>query len=314
MTSYLVTGGAGFIGSHICQTLQQRGNRVRILDDFSTGKKENINRGLGDVEVIEGSITDENTLRESLNRVDYCIHLAAIPSVPRSVSNPMASNNINVTGTLKVFLAARDAGVKRIILASSSSVYGNATQVPLLEELPRCPISPYGVTKACDEMYAEAFNALFEMEIVCLRFFNVFGPRQDPGSQYAAVVPIFLDRIMQGQAPLVFGDGHQARDFTYVGNVVKANILACEYPKRLRGIFNIACGASTTLLELIDEMGSVLGADITPEFAPARPGDIMRSWANIDSARTAFGYEPEVGLKEGLQRTAEWMRERNGQG
>ncbi len=313
MASYLVTGGAGFIGSHIVHALEGQGHQVSVLDDFSTGRHKNLASLISRITVVEGSICDLTALDRAMADSEYCVHLAAIPSVPRSVDNPAASNDTNVTGTLNVLLAAREHGVKRIVLASSSSIYGNAVNMPLDEEVPRVPISPYGVTKACNEMYAEAFNALYGMEIVSLRYFNVFGPRQDPNSQYAAVIPIFLERMARNKAPLIFGDGLQARDFTYVDNVVHANLAACNCAKPLRGIFNIACGASTTLLSLVDKMNKVLGTALAPEFAPPRPGDIRQSWAKIDRARTAFGFQPQVDLTEGLRRTVQWMRETENQ-
>lgn len=309
MPKFVVTGGAGFIGSHLVRALIARGNAVTVVDDFSTGKRENLAGVEPLVELLEGSIEDRDLLAHAMRDADYCLHQAAIPSVPRSVADPFASNRANVEGTLNVFVAARDANLKRVVFASSSSIYGNTDRVPVNENLPRAPISPYGVTKATDELYGEVFSGLYGLDVVALRYFNVFGPRQAPDSAYAAVVPIFLRHMLRGERPPVHGHGQQARDFTYVENVVQANLRACQVEGRIAGVYNIACGASTSVLELVAALNTLLGTSIAPEHLPARAGDILRSWADIAKARKAFGYSPLVTLNEGLEKTIAWFRE-----
>lgn len=312
MATFLITGGAGFIGSNLAHALASQGETVRILDDFSTGRRANLS-GLGSaVEVIEGSVCDRAALEKALRGVRYCLHQAAIPAVPRSIAAPEATNHANVDGTLSVFVAARAAGVERVVYASSSSVYGNAQTFPLNETLPKAPISPYAVSKAAGEMYAEVFSELYGMDLVGLRYFNVFGPRQDPNSDYAAVIPRFVVRLLRGEAPIIFGDGTQARDFTFVDNVVDANLRACRRSGPLSGVYNIACGRPVSVLELARALSRLIGADIAPEFHPARAGEILRSWADISRARGAFAYEPSVSLEEGLTHTLRWLREEEG--
>jgi UDP-glucose 4-epimerase len=309
MADYLVTGGGGFIGSNLVRALLEAGDAVRVLDDFSTGRRSNLAGLEKEIRLFEGSILDEDLLARAMRGAACCLHQAAVPSVPRSVADPLGSNAANVEGTLKVFLAARAAGVRRVVHASSSSVYGNVPEMPLREDLPRNPISPYGISKAAAEMYGESFAALYDMEIVALRYFNVFGPRQDPASQYAAVIPIFITRMLRGEGPPVFGDGLQARDFSYVENVVSANLLAARREARLCGVYNVACGASTSLLELAAILNALLGTDLEPEFHPPRAGDIRNSWADIQRAETAFGYRPVVSVKAGLEKTIAWIQE-----
>lgn len=308
MSKFVVTGGAGFIGSHLVRALIARGNAVTVVDDFSTGKRENLQGVESLVELLEGSIEDRALLAHAMRDADYCLHQAAIPSVPRSVADPWASNRANVEGTLNVFVAARDAGVKRVAFASSSSVYGNTDQVPVHEGLPRAPISPYGVTKATDELYAEVFSGLYGLDVVALRYFNVFGPRQAPDSAYAAVIPIFLQHMLRGERPPVHGHGHQARDFTFVDNVVQANLRACQVEGSIAGVYNIACGASTSVVELVAALNALLNTQLAPDHQPARAGDILRSWADISKARKTFGYAPMVTLNEGLEKTIAWFR------
>ncbi len=268
MASYLVTGGAGFIGSHIVETLLQRGERVRVLDNFSTGKRENIKPFLDRIELIEGDIRSYHTVREAVDGVDFILHQAALPSVPRSVKDPITSNEVNVTGTLNILDAARDAKVKRLIYASSSSIYGDLEVLPKTEDMLPRPLSPYAVAKLSGEKYCQVFTRLYGLETVSLRYFNVFGPRQDPHSQYSAVIPKFVDLIRSGQQPLVHGDGEQSRDFTYVGNVVHANLLACEQGlEELAGeVFNIACGRRITINMLIKHINDLLDTAIEPRI------------------------------------------------
>jgi len=312
MGTCLVTGGAGFIGSNLVRALLRRGCSVRILDNFSTGRRSNIADIEKDIQVVEGSIEDHSTLHKSLNGVETCFHFAAIPSVEKSVREPLSSNDANITGTLNVFLASKISAVKRVVFASSSSVYGNAVEMPLKETLPRTPISPYGVTKAAGEMYAQVFSLLYDIDIVCLRYFNVFGPCQNPASEYAAVIPKFLACMMRGTSPTIFGDGLQARDFTYVDNVVEANLKVMSLPGRISGIFNVACGASMTLLELVQAMNRVLGTNMEPVFSAPRAGDIRQSWADITRAQQALGYAPVMTVPEGLKKTAEWLAAHQG--
>jgi len=308
MAVFLVTGGAGFIGSNLVAALVDRGEQVRVIDDFSTGRRENLASFMDEIELFEGSICDTELLAHAMAGVDYCLHQAAIPSVPRSVEDPVQTNQVNVEGTIKVFLSARDAQVRRVVFASSSAVYGNAKEMPVKESFPRQPISPYGVNKAADEMYASAFSALYDMDIVALRYFNVFGPRQDPTSQYAAVIPHFIACMLKGGHPPVDGDGLQSRDFSYVDNVVEGNLKVCDAPIRLAGIYNIACGSTTSVLDLVGHLNRVLGTSITPVHRAARPGDIRHSYADITRAKEAFGYKPLVGVEDGLRKTVEWFR------
>lgn len=308
MACYLVTGGAGFIGSNIGEALLERGDEVRVIDDFSTGSHSNIEDMKSSLTLFEGSICDEQLLGEAFEGVDYCLHLAAIPSVPRSIEDPVSSNGANIDGTLNVFIAARDAGVKRVVCASSSAVYGNTETVPSHEGLPVAPISPYGVTKATGEMYATVCSDLYDIDIVCLRYFNVFGPRQDPESPYAAVIPLFVRSMLAGKRPTVDGDGKQSRDFSHVDNVIHANLIACAAERPIAGVYNIACGASASILDLVSMLNAILETHIEPDFRDARAGDIRRSWADVSRAADAFGYAPTVPLEDGLRRVVEWYR------
>ena len=308
MARFCVTGGAGFIGSNLVRALLARGEPVRVVDDFSTGRRENLSDVLGDIELIEGSICDSATVRAAMDGVEYCLHQAAVPSVPRSVADPWRSNRANVEGTVRVFLAARDAAVKRVVYASSSSVYGNVVTVPTSEDQPLAPLSPYAVTKAAVEMYARVFTELYGTDLVGLRYFNVYGPFQDPESQYAAVVPIFIRTMLAGRRPPVDGDGSQSRDLSYIDNVVSANLLACQKEGSIAGVYNIACGTSTSVLDLVDMLNEILGTRLEPDFRAARPGDIRTSCADVSKARAALGYEPTVTVEEGLRRTVAWYR------
>ena len=310
MATYLVTGGAGFIGSHIVEALLARDDRVRVLDNFSTGKRENLVPFIDRIELIEGDIRSYHTVREAVDGADFVIHQAALPSVPRSVKDPITSNEVNVTGTLNILDAARDARVQRLIYASSSSIYGDLETLPKTEDMLPRPLSPYAVAKLAGEKYCQVFYRLYGLETVALRYFNVFGPRQDPHSQYSAVIPKFVDLISAGQSPRVFGDGEQSRDFTYVANVVNANLLACEKGlEELAGeVFNIACGRRITINLLIQNINQILGTAVAADYADPRPGDVKHSLANIGKARQFLGYEAAVDFQTGLERVIAAMR------
>lgn len=293
----IVTGGMGFIGSHLTERLLED-NEVTVIDNESTGKIENIKHLLDhkNLTVIKGSIVDLN-LTEIFKGKDYVFHLAAIPSVPRSVKDPFSSNNSNVTGTLNVLIAAKEAGIKKVIFSSSSSVYGDTPTLPKREDMPINPMSPYAITKATGEMYCRVFQDLYGLPTVCLRYFNVFGPRQDPNSQYAAVIPKFITAMLNDESPVIYGDGEQSRDFTFVKNAVDANILSCESDKT--GIFNIACGRRITINQLVDYINEILGKGIKSVYADPRPGDIKHSLADILRANE-FGYSPKYDFKKEL--------------
>ncbi len=312
MTDYLVTGAAGFIGSNIVEELVRRGNHVLVVDNLSTGKRSNIEPFLDDIDFVEGDITDSSLLAEVMQGVDYVLHQAALPSVPRSVADPLASHEINATGTLKVLLAARDAGVKRLVYASSSSVYGNNPTMPKHEGMPTQPRSPYAVNKLAGEEYTRVFAHLYGLPTVALRYFNVFGPRQDPHSAYAAVIPAFIAAMLDNKRPTIYGDGSQTRDFTYVINVVHANLLACESSSADGMALNVACGESFSLLDLVNDINKLLGTNIEPVFEPERKGDVKHSLAAIDEARERLGYTPQVSFQEGLARTVSYMRDQAG--
>lgn len=295
----------GFIGSHLTERLLED-NEVTVIDNESTGKIENIRHLLDhkNLTVIKGSIVDLN-LTEIFQDKDYVFHLAAIPSVPRSVKDPFSSNDSNVTGTLSVLIAAKDAGIKKVIFSSSSSVYGDTPTLPKREDMPINPMSPYAITKATGEMYCRVFQELYGLQTVCLRYFNVFGPRQDPNSQYAAVIPKFITAILNDESPVIYGDGEQSRDFTFIKNVVDANILSCESKKT--GVFNIACGRKITINQLVDYINEILGKEIKSIHAEPRPGDIKHSLADISRAKD-FGYNPKYGFKNELITTVEWFK------
>ena len=311
MAKYLVTGGAGFIGSHIVEALVRRGDRVRVLDDFSTGKRENLDGSWEEVEFIEGSLTDADMVRDAVDGVDFVLHQGALPSVPRSVADPARSNEVNVSGTLNVLIAARDAGVRRVVYAASSSAYGDSTTLPKHEGLPPNPLSPYAASKLAGEHYCRAFYQVYDLDTVCLRYFNVFGPRQDPASQYAAVIPKFVTMMLRGERPTIFGDGTQSRDFTYVSDVAQANLRACDAPDAASGqVLNVACGERHTLLELVALLNGILGTQLAPVLSAPRPGDVQHSLADIARACALIGFRPEVPFEEGLSRTVAWHRER----
>ncbi len=302
--TYLVTGGAGFIGSNIVEELLRRGEKVRVLDNFSTGKRENLAPFLEKIEVVEGDLRSYHQVREAVSGVDVILHQAALPSVPRSVRDPITSDDVNVHGTLTLLHAARDAGVRRLTYASSSSVYGNTPELPKHEGMTPNPRSPYAVSKLAAEYYCRVFADLYGLETVALRYFNVFGPRQDPASQYSAVIPKFITAMLTGRKPVIYGDGLQSRDFTYVLNVVEANLRAATVPLPERGVFmNCACHGRTSLNELVRELNTILGTRIEPEYGPDRPGDVKHSFAAIDRMVATLGYQPTVSFAEGLRRT-----------
>ncbi len=310
MKTYLVTGGAGFIGSHIVEELVRRGERVRVLDNFLTGKRENLAPFLESIDLIEGDIRDLPTCRQAVRGADFVLHQAALPSVPRSIEDPRLSHDINLTGTVNMLLASKEAGVRRFVFASSSSVYGDDPRLPKKEGQEGRTLSPYAVTKAAGEKYCRVFETAFGLETVCLRYFNIFGPRQDPYSQYAAVIPLFILRFLGGEPPVIHGDGEQSRDFTYVSNVVQANLLAAEAAGVRGRVFNIGCGDRTTVKMLAGLIRDILGSPLNPSFDADRPGDVKHSHADISQARAVLGYEPGVDFREGLERTVQWYKDK----
>jgi nucleoside-diphosphate-sugar epimerase len=298
----LVTGGAGFIGSNVVSALLERGDEVRVLDNFSTGRRDNL-EGL-DVEVVEGELRSYERVHAAVRGVELVFHLGALGSVPRSVQDPLTSSAVNVEGTLNVLLAARDENVRRVVFSSSSSVYGSSGKLPRTEEMAPDPISPYGVAKLAAERYCISFSRVYDQfETVVLRYFNVFGPRQSPFSQYAAVVPLFVTHIARGEPIVVYGDGEQSRDFTYVANVVDATLLAGDAPGASGRIFNIAAGHPATVNDLAAAVGRILDKPVARKTAPPRPGDVRDSWADVSAARNALGYEPHISLEDGLRLT-----------
>ncbi len=308
--TYVITGGAGFIGSHIADHLLRQGHRVRIVDNFATGKRANIAELSGDLEVFEVNITDKAALDTAFAGADYVFHQAALASVPRSVADPLGTNEANVTGTLNVLLAARDAGVKRVAYAASSSAYGDIAGEFKTEDMPPNPLSPYAVAKLAGEYYCKAFTAVYGLETVALRYFNVFGPRQDETSQYAAVIPKFVASMSRGEAPIIYGDGQQSRDFTYIDNIVQGNLLAIKAPDAGGEMMNLATGGRISLLDLIEKINGILGTNITPRFEEARAGDIKHSRAGTDKARDLLDFAPVVDFDTGLARTVAWFLQR----
>ncbi len=308
MAKVLVTGGAGFIGSHLTDALVARGDEVVVLDNLSTGKPANLAGVRDRIRFVEGSITDLAVVRECCAGVDTVFHQAALASVPRSVDDPIASNETNVSGTLNVLWAARECGVRRVVYAASSSAYGDTEVLPKREDMPANPLSPYAVNKYVGELYCAVFDRLYGLSTVGLRYFNVFGPRQDPQSQYAAVVPIFITRLLAGKAPVIHGDGEQSRDFTYIRNVVAANLLAAAAPRTGGQTVNIACGDRISLNELYARLRALVGSDLAAVHGPARAGDVKHSQADIAAAGRLLGFRPEVGLEEGLRETVAWYR------
>jgi UDP-N-acetylglucosamine/UDP-N-acetyl-alpha-D-glucosaminouronate 4-epimerase len=307
VTRVLVTGGAGFIGSNLVAALLERGDEVRVLDNFSTGSRANLAALGRDVDVVEGDLRSYERVHTAVRGAEVVFHQGALGSVPRSVQDPLSSTAVNVEGTLNVLLAARDEGIRRIVAASSSSVYGDGGTFPRAESQAPNPISPYAVAKLAAERFCVSFTRVYGIETVALRYFNVFGPRQDPSSQYAAVVPRFIRLIADGEPVTVHGDGGQSRDFTYVENVVRANLLAAEAVDAAGRVLNIATGSAETVEALADTIGRLLDRAVEKTYGPAQPGDVRESWADVSAAREAIGYEPLVGFEEGLQRTIDAM-------
>lgn len=307
MANYLVTGGAGFIGSNIARKLLELRHQVRVLDNFLTGKRENLADIRGDIDLIEGDLRNFEAARQAAQGVEYILHLGALPSVPRSVADPLLSHDINITGTLHVLEAARQQGVKRVVFSSSSSIYGDTPTLPKREDMPLNPLSPYAAHKAAGELYCRVYQNMFRVETVCLRYFNVFGLRQDPASQYAAVIPRFITALRSGGQPTIYGDGEQSRDFTYIDNVVAANIAASTAPDAAGEVINIACGERVTINELARRIGALLGKEVAPQYLPARAGDVKHSLADISKARRLLNYADTVNLDTGLRRTVEWF-------
>jgi nucleoside-diphosphate-sugar epimerase len=298
----LVTGGGGFIGSHLVERLLGEGHEVRLLESFVTGQRENVAH-LESAELIEGDVQSFERVHNASRGCEVVLHQAALPSVPRSITDPLMTNVVNVTGTLNVLLAARDNGVRRVVYASSSSVYGSNDSMPKVETLQPRPISPYAVSKLAAEGYCRAFSHVYGLESVVLRYFNVFGPRQNPRSQYSAVVPTFVAAALEGRRPVIFGDGEQSRDFTFVDNVVDANVLAMKSDRAAGELFNVACGVSFTLNEMVRTLGEIVGAELSPHYAPARKGDVEQSRADIRRAQSLLGYRPRISFADGLRRT-----------
>lgn len=307
MASFLVTGGAGFIGSHIVDRLTREEHRVRVLDNFFAGTMANIQHNMDKIDLIRGDIRDVETVRRAVDGIDYVLHQAAMRSVPMSVENPRPYNDVNITGTLNLLLACREAGVKRVVFASSSSVYGNNPVLPKREDMLPDPISPYAVTKLAGEAYCHQFT-LYGLETVSLRYFNVFGPRQDTSSQYAVVIPKFIAAVLEDRRPVIYGDGLQSRDFTYVRNNVEANLKACLAPSEVAGdVFNVAYGERYTLLQVLEAINGFLGKSIEPIFEPPRLGDVLHTQGDGSKARKMLDYTPSTGFIEGLEEMARWM-------
>jgi len=308
MAKYLVTGGAGFIGSNIVEELVRRKAKVRVLDSFITGKMENLKPFLGKIELVKGDIRDKKALKRAFKGIDYVIHQAALRSVPKSVDDPFTTNDINVFGTLNLLMEAKRAGVKRVVYASSSSAYGDVRKFPQKETDLAVPISPYGVSKLAAEHYCITFAKTFGLETVSLRYFNVFGPRQNPESKYSAVIPMFIFKMARGESPIVEWDGRQARDFTYVGNVVQANLNACVVPGISGQTFNIACGTSISVMDIVNEINKILRTSIKPKYAPKRRGDVRTTYADVGKMKKLLKVRNLIQFKEGLRLTVEWFR------
>ncbi len=308
MGLYLVTGGAGFIGSHIVEELVQRGESVRVLDNLSSGRRENLASVQDKVDFRECDIRDLEAIRPVLEGVDYVIHLAALSSVVRSIEDPVSTTLVNLNGTLHVLLAARDAQAKRVVMAATAAAYGDNPSLPRVETQVPQPLSPYALTKLAGEYYGQIFHRIFGLEVVALRYFNIFGPRQNPQSPYTGVLSKFIVAYLRGQTPTIFGDGEQSRDFTFVTNVVDATLRACLAPAAPGKVINVGTGRGSTLNQTIALLNQILGVQVTPQYAPPRVGDVRHSTADISLARTTLSYEPRVSLEDGLRRTVAWLR------
>lgn len=308
MARYLITGGAGFVGSNIVNELVRRGETVRVIDNFATGRRENLAGLESAIELVEADIRDVSAVAEAMSGVEYVLHQAALASVQRSVDNPVATNEVNVTGTLNLLEAARAAGVRRFVFASSSSIYGDSAELPKHERMPTNPKSPYALTKLTGEWYVRIFSQIYGLPTVCLRYFNIFGPRQDPNSDYSAVIPLFIKALLTGTTATIFGDGEQSRDFTYIDNVVEANMLACAPEAPSGKVYNVACGEKFTLNYLFDMLKKILGTESGVKYAEPRTGDVKHSMAAIREAENDLGYRVLVDFTEGLRKTAEWYR------
>jgi UDP-glucose 4-epimerase len=305
----VVTGGMGFIGSNLVLRLLDQGHDVRVFDDLSTGSEGNLEIIRGEYEFALGDLRDQEAVRRATSDVEVVYHLGALPSVARSTADPLKSHAVNATGTLNVLLAAREQGVRRVVYSSSSSIYGNTEVLPKHEDMPVNTMSPYATSKLAGEAYCRAFTATFGLETVSLRFFNVFGPRQDPASQYAAVIPAFISKLFAGSPPEIFGDGHQSRDFTHIDNVVDACVLAANAERAAAGeVMNIGCGDRTSLLDLVRMLQELVGSNVSPVFTAPRPGDVRHSEADVSKARALLGYEPRVSIRDGLRSTVEWFQ------
>ena len=310
MSTYLVTGGAGFIGSHLSQELVRRGETVRVADSLVTGNRSNLDH-IPNVEFVQGDLADIDFAKSVVQGCDYVLHQAAIPSVPRSVKDPITSNRANVDGTLNVLVAARDAGVRRLVFAGSSSAYGDTPTLPKDEDMPTNPLSPYALQKVVGEQYLQMFTKLYGLETVSIRYFNVFGPRQDPSSPYSGVISVFATALLENRSPKIYGDGEQTRDFTYVANVVDGVLRACEATGASGQVINVATGGRISLNELFKEMKKIVGATVEPTYTASRAGDVRDSQADITKARTLLGYQPIVSFEEGLKRTIDWYKTAN---
>lgn len=309
MSKYIVTGGAGFIGSNIVKRLLEDGHQVRVLDNLSTGKFQNIESFLKQIEFIQGDFTNLEIAKKSVEGMDYVLHQGAIPSVPRSIDDPLQTNDANILGTLNMLIASRDAGIKRFVYAASSSAYGDSPTMPKVETMPTSPKSPYAIQKLTGEQYCQNFYALYGLETVCLRYFNVFGPNQDPESVYSAVIPIFIKKILKGESPVIYGDGETSRDFTYVDNNVDANIRASMTNKACAGeVINIACGYEISLNELVQKINEILGTSIKPMYKEERRGDVKHSLADISKAKKLLVYIPNINFEDGLRKTIEFYK------
>jgi nucleoside-diphosphate-sugar epimerase len=307
MSQYLVTGGAGFIGSHLTEELVRRGHRVRVVDSLITGKRSNLAHIAG-VEFVEGDLADIDVARRAADGMEYVLHQAAIPSVPRSVKDPITSNRANVDATLNILVAARDAGVKRLVFAASSSAYGDTPTLPKHEGMATNPLSPYALQKVIGEQYLRMFTKLYGLETVSIRYFNVFGPRQDPTSAYSGVISVFATALLENRPPTIYGDGEQTRDFTYVTNVVDGVLRACEAPGASGEVINVATGGRVSLNQLFEEMRKLVGSDVRPKYAEPRAGDVRDSQADITRSRDLLGYQPIVSFEDGLRQTVDWYR------